>query len=146
MNTETHYHEDTPERVKQILESARYNHSRIRVFYGDSETGRDWGEEYDVMGRVGRSTGTKPIPLLIHNSRSLGGGGILDHRIVKITRNKRVLYEHQNYHHANYEIVESDMHGIAEIVLEDGKVCARFSKNGQAQKWIDFMEGKRNSK
>ena len=33
---ETHYHEETPDRVRQILESERRSGNRIRVFYGDS--------------------------------------------------------------------------------------------------------------
>ena len=143
---ETHYHEETPDRVRQILESERHSGNRIRVFYGDSETGRDWHEENDVMGYVGRSTGIKPIPLLIHNSRSLGGGAILDHCIIKITRDKRVLYMHPEYYHGKHEVRDSDMHEYREMVLRDGEIVARFKEQGQAYKWVCFIEGRKNSK
>ena len=99
----TSYHEDTPQRVVNILENLRHNGSRLRIHYGDTDTGRDWMDENDVTGYVGRSGGSIKIPLLIHNSRSSGGGGILDHCIVKITTTcqpKRTLYIHPKYHEA----------------------------------------------
>jgi len=97
---ETSYHKETPEVVVDILERCRLNRTRIRVHYGDTETGEDWGEVNDVLGYVGRSCGPRMIPILVHNTRSLGGARILDHRIVKITtsKGKRLLFQHPNYH------------------------------------------------
>lgn len=96
----TFYHAETRDKVIEILESARIDRERIRVYFGDTQTGKDWGEVNDVTGYVGRSTGPIKIPLLVHNSRSMGGGALLDHCIVKIetTKGKRVLYQHENYH------------------------------------------------
>ncbi|MBU2346535.1 MAG: hypothetical protein KJ888_20285, partial [Gammaproteobacteria bacterium] len=97
------YHDETPEAVIKILEDNLRNHrqERLRLYYGDSETGLDWEEVYDVTGYVGHSTGTVKIPLLVHNARSLGGSPILDHCIVKITKTTKpykVLYQHPKYH------------------------------------------------
>lgn len=72
---------DTPDRVIQILDGAMKSHERIRVFYGDNETGRDWMEIYDTIGYVAHSYGSIQIPLLIKDSRSVGGIGILDDNI-----------------------------------------------------------------
>jgi hypothetical protein len=95
----TSYDARTSDEVVRVLEEARKNRTRIIVDYGDTETGQSWREEFDVTGYVGRSTGSIRIPLLIYNSRSSGGGGILDSSIVKITTSsgKRVLYSHENY-------------------------------------------------
>lgn len=100
----TTYHDDTPAAVVQILEQCRTRRprTRIRLCYGETSgpnAGQDWGETYDVAGYVGRSCGPTKIPLLIHNSRSLGGGGILTHCIVSIqeSRGGRILYRHPNY-------------------------------------------------
>ena len=107
----TSYHVDTPKKVIDVLEKARLSREcasesmpyRLRIYLGDTKTGRDWEEIYDVTGYIGRSTGTIKIPLLVHNSRSTGGPGMLDHCIVKIRHaNKRtggVLYQHSKYHH-----------------------------------------------
>jgi len=101
----TTYHDETPIEIANILETARLsrvngNGYRLRFHWGDTETGRDWGDTYHVEGYVGRSGGTSKIPLLIWNSRSYGGGAILDHCIVKIVtaRGKRILYQHPTYH------------------------------------------------
>jgi hypothetical protein len=43
-------------------------------------------------------------------------------------------------------VVPADIEGYAETVLTDGKVHARFKKPGQAQRWVQFMNGERMSK
>jgi len=99
----TFYHEKTPEKVIQVLN--RFMHDRevrLKLYYGDPETGVDWGESYDILGYIGRSTGDIKIPILVYNNKCYGGVSILDHCIVKIEHaNKRkggVLYQHENYH------------------------------------------------
>jgi hypothetical protein len=97
----TAYHAETNDIVIGLLEQARKNRNRIRIFLGDTETGRDWGDRAE-SGRVGRSTGSIKIPLLILTSRSMGGGGIPDHCIIKIDKQigKKYInvYRHTNYH------------------------------------------------
>jgi hypothetical protein len=137
----------TPEEVKKVLEQYyNYRSQRIRIFLGDKETGLDWENEYDIMGYVGRSTGPKHIPLLVNNSRSLGGLGILTSCIVKITANGFTKYEHPNYHYRKHEVQPSDLPEYKEMVVREGEVQARFHKEGQAQRYIDFIEGRRNTK
>jgi hypothetical protein len=90
---------ETPDAVCNIL--ARYcgnRNQRVRIFLGDTKTGKDWFESYDTIGYIGRSCGTVKIPLLIHNTRSMGGSVILEHCIVKITVDKKTVYQHPNYH------------------------------------------------
>lgn len=98
----TSYHEETPDTLCRLLETLRESNARVRFHWGDTETGRDWGDQYDVAGRIGRSCGPVKIPILVHNSRSMGGTGILDHCIVRIQHaNKRDggdIYKHPEYH------------------------------------------------
>ncbi|MBU0501432.1 MAG: hypothetical protein KJ867_15625 [Gammaproteobacteria bacterium] len=61
----TWYDPTTPEKVRKILETLRKRGEKVRIFYGDSESGRDWLEENDALGHIGRSTGTLKIPLLV---------------------------------------------------------------------------------
>lgn len=97
----TWYHDDTPERVIAMLDRARYRGERIRLYYGDTETGRDWGDQYSV-GYVGRSMGPKKIPILLPLTISTAGGGILCNSIVRIShankKNGGDLYRHPRYH------------------------------------------------
>lgn len=96
----TSYSSDTPLKVVEILESARTSGRKVRIFYG--RDGKLWNDEHDTIGKIGRSMGPVKIPLLIHNSRSMGGGGLLDDRIVRIDARDRAdrivtLYKAEGY-------------------------------------------------
>jgi hypothetical protein len=58
---------DTNKRIVETLLKAKAARTRIRIQYEDN---------YSVIGYVGNSTGTKPILILVHNSRSFGGAAI----------------------------------------------------------------------
>ena len=98
----TFYHEQTDEKVVQVLDRFMHDRdTRLRFCFGDADSGKDWEKELDITGYIGRSTGDIKIPILISNKRSSGGGAILDHCIVKIEyANKKkggVLYQHSTY-------------------------------------------------
>ena len=97
----TFYDERTPGEVIRVLESARQNRIRLHISLGNTETGRDWLEEFETHGYIGRSMGPVKVPLLIANRRSLGGGAILDHCVVRIrtAAGGWVLWQHPAYHH-----------------------------------------------
>ena len=98
----TRYDEDTPKELIDVLEQMRNLGVRIKLYYGDQTTGRDWEETCDIEGYVSRSTGKIKTPILVYNARSTGGSGILTAHIVKIEyANKKqglILWEHPNYH------------------------------------------------
>jgi len=146
----TAYYAETPDAVIQVLEQARMSRARIRVFYGDVETGRDWMEEHDVMGTVGRSTGQMKAPIMIHTERSISGPIILDNCIVRITIDKRDVYRHPKYNLPELELREHSAPDIVPVqpfsVFADGKEQARFKELEQAERWVKFIKGERNSK
>ena len=140
----TSYDVRTPDEVVAILENARQTRTRLHVSLGDSESGRDWIEENMVHGVIGRSTGSIKIPLLIHNRRSLGGPGLLDHCIVRIRESAggRVLWQHLGYHHGDLEIQQRsepvttpDGRILAVTVIRDGQDHAAFESVEQARRW-----------
>ena len=140
----TSYHEDTNSKVVSVLENSRINRKRIRIFYGDVATGQDWNEENDVMGSIGRSMGPVKIPLLIHNSRSIGGGGILDHCIVKIMQGRTVLYQHDTYFMKNLTIVTTTDKEYKYHVDFDNTRTASFKNEEKMKRYVAFITGKSN--
>ena len=147
MLTFTTFDVGTKDKVKQVLTSVHKSRDRIRIVYGDPETGKDWLEENDVIGCVGRSTGEQKIPLLIANERSMGGGGILTANILKIVRvsDKRVLYQHDKYVTPEFELEFLAITGQYGVSV-GGKVHANFKTHDTAIKYIDFMLCKRMRK
>lgn len=134
------FNEKTPLKVQTLISHLHSSGERVRVWFGDIETGKAWPEEFDVTGFIGKSTGIKPIALLINNSRSYGGDALLDHCIVRIDRidGKRTIYQHENFDHG-VTVSGSE-------VLVFGVVHANCTSNDKAQRLADFLTGKRYSK
>jgi hypothetical protein len=141
----TSYHVESPAAVIEVLERARQSRTRIHVSYGDTSTGNDWLEEFDVSGHVGWSMGPVKVPLLVANRRSLGGGAILDHCIVRIRESAggRILYQHPSYHFGNLAIrpkVEPvtlpDGRTLNIDVIRDGQLHAAFESVEKARRWV----------
>lgn len=137
----TWYDAKTPDEVIRILELCRADRTRIRIRLGDIETGRDWLEEWDVEGRVGRNTGVIKIPLLITNEKHGGGGGILSGSIVKIlnTKTHKVYYQAENYNLPKLTIHTGQEPDLPYEVWADDKLHARFSTEVKASKWVRKM-------
>ena len=135
----TTFNDNTPDRVCEILSSCIGTRRRIRVFYGDRETGRDWHEVYYTMGIIGRSTGTQKIPLMIAKSTSIGGPAILDDCIVKITEGKRTLYQQGNY--------DPSVKRVGTKIYDTHKNEVIFSADNEqkAERELQFFLGTRNA-
>jgi hypothetical protein len=90
----TYYQSNTPEDLILIMEDLRNDKKRIIIDYGDVRTGRSYLETYETLGTVGRSSGLIKVPILLHNSRSTGGGSIMTDSIlsIKLAKGKSVIY------------------------------------------------------
>lgn len=135
----------TPVAVINALTYAYDSNTRIRLFYGDNETGCDWLEENDIVGTVGRSIGEQKIPLLVPQN-SNGGGGILTLCIVKMqnVETGRVMYEHPLYNQNEFNIVERD-NGF-EVRDQYHTVHARYPSKRGATRWLNFITGARSTR
>jgi len=144
----TSFDSRTPDEVVRVLENARLNRTRLHISLGETEgpqAGRDWLEEWDVAGYVGRSIGPVKVPLLVANRRSLGGGAILDHAIVRIRTSSggRVLWQHPAYHHGSLEIRQKaqpvelpDNRVLTVDVFRDQELHASFENHEKARSWV----------
>lgn len=126
---------------------------RIRIWYGDTETGRSWNDEYDIIGTIGRSNGAIKIPILLNNSRSRRGTGLLDFNIIRIDdiKAKRTIYKLKNFHveEMKIETVAGTEYPYRVMQYKDSKEVqnvANFKDKNAALRWIDFMNGKRYRK
>lgn len=136
-----------------ILRAYKYKF-RIRVFYGDIHTGRSWNEEYDVMGKIGRTCGNIKIPILLRRKDSYYGGALLLSSVIRIDdiEDKRTLWKLPNFHVEKMTIekrsVSTDYPFAVMQTQDNGAIRneANFKTEEKAKKWIDFMEGKRYSK
>ena len=88
----------TDKGLQLVLDGLRVSRTRVRVTY-DGNLGRN-GEDHE-FGYIGRTMGNPNYPdggtrapLLVHNSRSSGGGILMDDRIIKVetSRGNRVLW------------------------------------------------------
>ena len=144
----TYYDVRTPIEVTKVLEKARLNRTRLHISLGDAVTGNDWIEEFECFGFIGRSTGSIKIPLILPLSRSIGGGAILDHCIVRIRHSSggKVLWSHPKYHHGKIEVRQKeqpvaleDGRSLLVDVLRDGQVQAAFETVDKAMRYVQRL-------
>ena len=147
--TLTIYDPNTPRDLVGILESARLCRTRIRLFYGDRDTGRDWNEENDIEGYLGRTMGPIHCPMLLKTTASSGGGIILSACVVRVvtTAGKQVLWQHPKYHSLPFTISDIPSTDPATArwpieVLRAGEVHARFKSRQEAERFVRKMSGK----
>ncbi len=144
-----YYHDTTPPEVVTLLERAKGNYSKVRLFYGDRETGKNWMGEYDVYGRISSSMGPHKIPILIKSERSMGGGGILADCIVCLMVGGRVAYKHPDFKFPEIRVGLEGAHEDtpwAAYVDGDKNPHARFKTERSAKRWSQFMRGERMAK
>ena len=68
-NDGTHYPAAAPDELIRVLEDARLNGRRVRLFYGNDVTGIDFLEEHDIIGRIGRTGGIVKSPILLKREK-----------------------------------------------------------------------------
>lgn len=128
--------------LEKVLQELYKTKDRVRIFYGDPVTGLDWCETYDTQGYIYKSTGIKPCYILVHNTRSMGGSAILCDNIVKITKDKKTIYQTENYHLPKL-ILESEKGRVS--VYKDGKGFYSYPTKEKAEKFVQFLQGERNT-
>lgn len=139
----TFYDNDVPDAVINVLEDAYNREKRVRLFFGDKNTGKDWLEMCDIMGYICKSNGQRKIPILLHNIRSVGGLGILASNIVKITIDKKVVYKHPKYHLPQLEIKPSTSSKFT--LYADDVATMNCESKEKAERLISFLKGERNA-
>jgi len=138
----TWFKKDTRDAVKKVIDRLIHTGETVRVFYGDSETGKSSMNEFDMIGTVGRSSGVLKVPLLLSQSDGFGDP-MQDDRIIRIIRvgDHKNLYKHPGFHVPEMKIVEGEHPKFKVSVVVEGQVAARFKSLGKACKWVAFMTG-----
>lgn len=139
----------TAAKVAEILERYRASGKLLRLFYGDPATGRDWMEECDTVGTIGRSGGLMRSPLLVAPG-VCGGPAILTACIVRMLDgvSGRELYRADTYvvpALTSRLVTDEAMRrkGLTFEVIDQstGTCVARFRRQYEAVEYIAFMTG-----
>jgi hypothetical protein len=149
------YDPDTPFEVEQVLERARTLHFRVRLVFGNTETGDPWLDTTDVVGRVGNTCGPLRAPILVEPG-DVGGGIILSAHVLRIVHaaSGRVLYEHPKYKTPTMRVKHSDEvpdYPFEVVLLKSTEsepkeeLMARFTDEKKAKRYADFMTGVRHT-
>ncbi len=142
LNRRTYFDPGTAPELARTLESCRKAGNKVRLVLGDTTTGESWLDEYDVVGTIGRSTGSLKVPLLIEDGE-YGGGAILTACVLCIIdwRSGRTRYRHPAYQAPDLGIKPTDDAVDPWAVLLHDKEIARFKDIGKAGAYLAFMRG-----
>lgn len=143
LTRQTYFDPGTDPKAARALETCRRDGRKVRLMQGDTATGLPWLDEHDVLGRIGRSTGTLKVPLLIEAGAD-GGVAILTNCLLRLIdwETGRDLYRHPAYRTPSLTIRRAD--GETDRpwhVLHDDTVMACFTDVGKAGAYLAFMCG-----
>jgi hypothetical protein len=142
-SSKTYFDPGTPDMVRALLERYRNNGKLVRLFLGDHASGRDWGEENDLVGYIGRSAGHMRVPLLMEPGEH-GGPAILTRCVVRIldVETGREVYRTRNYQVPDVSLHPcTDKQGYTWEARRDGALHARFKDVEEAAEWCGFIRG-----
>lgn len=138
-------------RLFDALLRAAVNKTRLRIFYGDSLTGRDWLEEMDIFGEVAVSKGNGQTSVYL---KSMVGTRqrrvpLMANNIVRLVDmdTMEVVYSHRNYHSPAMRIIYNpdrvDLNYEVEVLKPNGsfELHTRFACPDEAANYIHFMKG-----
>lgn len=139
---ETWHDPDASHKVCKIIDRCIKNGTRVRLFYGDTDSGRDWREENDVLGTIGRTLGPFKSPILIPKGKN-GGTMVLERHLVKImdADSRHTLWAHERYKAPVFSIREDGKPKFPFAVTMDGMTTCRFTSFAKAAAWVAFMAG-----
>ena len=142
LSRSTYFDPGTQSEAARVLEAARKRGRKLRLILGDTSTGEPWLEEHDVVGRIGRSTGSLKVPLLIEAGQC-GGSAILCACILALIDwdSGDVLYRHAAYREADLDIRPSEAANLPWNVVRGEEVVARFRDIAKACAYLAFMRG-----
>lgn len=130
----------TPSKVCTILNDCYNSGSLIKVYLGDTVTGKAWNEENDIIGTVGRTTGIYKVPLLVAPGEC-GAPSLLDHCIVAIkdVMTGEYLYTHATFHTSVITIGPSKEPGYKYSTFTDGEIYGNHKTLADALKVKDLL-------
>lgn len=131
--------------VKAVLEAVCLSGQRIRLFYGDPQSGRAWPRDRHLVGILGHTEGAMLMPALFFSKQATKGNPVLAHEIVRImdVTSRADLYRHPHYHLPAMTITPF-IQGVFQVAVRaDGVVVRRFKTSEEAQVWIEFVRGDR---
>jgi hypothetical protein len=107
--------------------------------------GKSWLDEHGTEGRIGRSTGTVKIPLLVP-PRHDGGPGLFDHCIVRLQVRRKphtVLWQHPNFHvpEITYGYDESNPLLPPHVLYAGGEEHSRHKTKDGAHRLMAWLQG-----
>lgn len=144
MPSGTCYHAETPDAVQVLLEALRSKSQLVRLFYGNQVTGQSWFEEHDVIGHIGRSTGSIKVPLLVPTGEC-GGPALLDQCIIRIDTPRKTLYQHPSFRVGEFKLERGNQKALPWEVWIDQVLQARFQAKSEALRYSAFLQGQRFS-
>ena len=143
LRRETYFDPGTDPKAAKALETCRRDERKVRIMYGNTETGECWMEEHDVVGRIGRSGGTLKSPLLIEPGEC-GGIAILTACVLRVIAwdSGRDLYRHPAYRAPTLSLRHAPQdEKLPWQVLCGDQPQAAFADIGKACGYLAFMCG-----
>ena len=138
----SHFEHGADPKACEILASCRASGRRVRLIFGNTQTGESRLDDQDVVGRICGATEAPETPLLLDSDGSIGrvieSGSIL---AIVDWEFGEYLYRHPAYREPQLRIEFRDEPDRPWHVVRREDVVARFQDIGKAGAYLAFMRG-----
>lgn len=142
---EVWYDPRTPRDARIALDTARASKRKVRLHYGDPNTGLDKLATQDIVGFVGYAGWQLPHPILLSERNCHLGSRICELEVVRVVDVDGMFasYEHPRYTLPAFTTVSANNSEAPDevMLIADGSPVMNCTNQGQATRWIKFFKG-----
>lgn len=137
------FHPTSPEPLRNALASSRACGRKVRLYYGNPDSGECSLATTNNIGWIGRTSGAAlPYPMLMTSVEAKAGLRIFDSGVVRVQdldSSGMVIYEHPNYHLPEMSVAE--MPDACVVVVLSNTQRLQFEGNEHYARWTKYMRG-----
>lgn len=107
----------------EVYQKRSLKSTRLRIWYGNTETGRAWNDTFNVAGYIGRSASRHPQPVVQQFKSAMQGEVLSTDKIIRIdiVETGETVYRHKHFHVPAFTALANVKESLFEIALKHAR-------------------------
>lgn len=104
----------------EVYQKRTLQSTRLRIWYGNTHTGRAWNDTFNVAGYIGRSAARHPQPVVLQFKSCMEGEVLNTDKIIRIdiVETGETVYRHPHFYVCTFAALANAKESMLEIALK----------------------------